>query len=294
MNVPLTALREHPLNSKIYFTSEEDDAELERSIAEHGIRHPIQVNTEGLILSGHRRFKAAVKLGLHEVPVEYKKFKDQDEELQYLIISNMYRSKSMEEKVREGQQLKDILARRGEKSRDSVGKHLGMSGRTYDKAEHVVETIDAIKDTDPERAQHLRERLNKSVDGAYKETLEDDDTITIDGKAELQESIEEESRRRLYFYEDDVMKVATIMDAVYNRLSKQRGPTTPESVGHMIGNICEMKERLLSWHPSRMQPCTHCEGTGQIKTPGANGAETVVSCPVCVAGKVGLYKASKK
>ena len=39
------------------------------SINEFGFRQPIVVDTDGVIIVGHTRFKAAKKLGLAEVPV---------------------------------------------------------------------------------------------------------------------------------------------------------------------------------------------------------------------------------
>ena len=39
------------------------------SIREFGFRQPIVVDTEGVIIVGHTRYKAALKLGLTEVPV---------------------------------------------------------------------------------------------------------------------------------------------------------------------------------------------------------------------------------
>lgn len=287
----LRALREHQQNSRIYFTSDEDDAELEKSIEEKGIINPIDINTDHVILSGHRRFRAAVKLGLYMVPVNYVKTKNADEDLEYLITCNMYRTKTLEEKIREGQRLKEIMQRKGEKSRDSAGKAIGMSGRTFEKGEKVVEAIDAIKDTDPERAKEYREKLNKSVDGAYKAVSE---TETDEFEATIEEEAESIERKRMYFWRDDLDRLTSFMHVIYSRLAKERNSTTPESIGHMIGNIEEMRERLLSWTDKRMTPCPECNGTGEVKVPDMNGGETVEKCPVCILGKVGLYKASTR
>jgi ParB/RepB/Spo0J family partition protein len=294
LTMPLGALREHPLNGKIYFTDEADDKELRDSIERDGIIHPIVITKEGKILSGHRRYKAAITLGLHEVPILYcDPGMNNDDEIQYLITSNMYRAKSMEEKVREGQQLKDVLARKGEKSRDSIGKALDMSGRTFSKAEKVVEAIDAIKESDPEQAEHLRQRLNKSVDGAFKE-VQGDKEVMDNIQVDIQEEIEDLEEKRKYFYLDDIVSLTTYMQVIYDKLAKKRNGTTPISVGSMIGNIYEMKERLGTWYPKRMSACPKCGGTGQIHTRGTTGDDTIVKCPVCVDGKIGLFKESSK
>jgi len=295
--VAVTALRENPVNSKIYFTNQQDDDELVKLIEEYGIQRPILVaeDTVGkgfIIVSGHRRWRAACKLGMHTVPIEIERFNNQDEITQRLIIENAYREKTMEEKIREAQALKDILAKKGEKSRDAAGKAVGISGRSFDKGERVVEAIDAIRETDPERADELREKLNKSIDGAYREVR--DTTEVVDGiEASVEEEQSEIERRRLYFWQDELAKLTSYMDVIYSKLAKQRNGTTPQSVGHMIGNIYEMRERLLSWTPKRMTDCPVCGGTGQERIPDANGGTTVVECTNCVEGKIGLYKESK-
>jgi len=291
MQLELRALREHEQNSRIYFTSDEDDAELEKSIEENGIMHPIIINNDHVILSGHRRYRAAIKLGLYDVPVVYKSFKNADEELNFLITSNMYRTKTMEEKIREGQRLKEIMQRKGEKTRDAGGKAIGMSGRTFAKAEKVVEAIDAIKDSNPERAQELRTRLDKSVDGAFK-AIEEETIVSDDIEVEIAEEAEDIERKRMFFFVDDLDRLTSFMQVIYSRLSKERNSTTPESIGHMIGNIYEMRERLLSWTPKRMSECPICSGKGQVEIPNAAGGTTVEKCSVCLNGKVGLYKAS--
>jgi len=291
MQLELRALREHEQNSRIYFTSDEDDAELEKSIEENGIMHPIIINNDHVILSGHRRYRAAIKLGLYDVPVVYKSFKNADEELNFLITSNMYRTKTMEEKIREGQRLKEIMQRKGEKTRDAGGKAIGMSGRTFAKAEKVVEAIDAIKDSDPERAQELRTRLDKSVDGAFK-AIEKETIVSDDIEVEIAEEAEDIERKRMFFFVDDLDRLTSFMQVIYSRLCKERNSTTPEAIGHMIGNIYEMRERLLSRTPKRMSECPICNGTGQVEIPNAAGGTTVEKCSVCLNGKVGLYKAS--
>jgi ParB-like chromosome segregation protein Spo0J len=39
------------------------------SLREFGFRQPIVVDTDGVIIAGHTRYKAALKLGLQKVPV---------------------------------------------------------------------------------------------------------------------------------------------------------------------------------------------------------------------------------
>lgn len=62
----LTSIRPYDQNPRI-----NDDAvdALVASIREFGFRQPIVVDADGVIICGHTRFKAAQRLGLHQVPV---------------------------------------------------------------------------------------------------------------------------------------------------------------------------------------------------------------------------------
>ncbi len=63
---PLNEIRPYEKNPRI------NDAAVEavaRSIREFGFRQPIVVDGEGIIVVGHTRWKAALKLGLDKVPV---------------------------------------------------------------------------------------------------------------------------------------------------------------------------------------------------------------------------------
>jgi DNA modification methylase len=63
---PITAVRPYENNPR------HNDAAVDAvaaSIREYGFRQPIVVDEEGVIIVGHTRFKAALKLGLTEVPV---------------------------------------------------------------------------------------------------------------------------------------------------------------------------------------------------------------------------------
>ena len=86
--------------------ADEDDYKLYSSIKEIGIREPLQVSADGVLLSGHRRFAAALWLGLEKVPVIVAKdirFNElsADERLSVLAAYNKQRDKSHAERLRE-------------------------------------------------------------------------------------------------------------------------------------------------------------------------------------------------
>lgn len=186
-------LKPHPINAKIY--APRDDPEFEASIKEHGIRQPIIVNNDYVIISGHRRWSAAVKVGLKTVPIEVKYFEN---EIIAIIQFNHYRHKTPGEIYEESRALKIELAKtaevkmkagksadgeaggRGKKAnpnpiRDEgsankrttgakVAAVVGTSRNTLNKIEHVMES----KETPKEIKQKMRTGGIK-VDAAYRQ-----------------------------------------------------------------------------------------------------------------------------
>jgi hypothetical protein len=64
--IPLKDLSEDPLYGLRYHTG---DLALEKSVQKRGVLQPLTVEAQGRVVSGHRRFCAAQKAGLKEVPV---------------------------------------------------------------------------------------------------------------------------------------------------------------------------------------------------------------------------------
>jgi hypothetical protein len=96
-------LEMHPANLEIYQTRRREDDELRESIGEHGILEPLVVNSQNVIISGARRWKVALELGLKEVP--YRVEDPEDEELA-IIEYNRYRRKTPLELYKEYQIIK--------------------------------------------------------------------------------------------------------------------------------------------------------------------------------------------
>lgn len=110
---PLNDLRQAPENGLLYEKfcphTDEDDAKLYWSIQANGIREPLHVSADGVILSGHRRYAAASWLGLTVVPcivaddIVYNDL-SADERLGVLALYNRQRDKSNAERLREAMQ----------------------------------------------------------------------------------------------------------------------------------------------------------------------------------------------
>lgn len=190
-DVPLIDLQPHPRNAEIYGV--EDVSVLADQIAKSDWIKPLVVNADNKrIISGHRRWLAARELGLSRVPVEYRVFASETDELEALLLENASRDKTPEQKVREAAAWVDIESEKAHErmtsganqhsptpnlaegskgeTRQIVAEKVGMKKSTYEKAAKVVATADALKaEGNTEQAAALLTTLNeKSVHAAYK------------------------------------------------------------------------------------------------------------------------------
>jgi hypothetical protein len=98
-------LRPHPLNDRLYRPVSSTDPEiiaLADSIRKHGLREPLVVTLDDVLLSGHRRLAAARLAGLNPVPCRVEKIDSSDPDaLRLLREYNRQRVKSIDEVVRE-------------------------------------------------------------------------------------------------------------------------------------------------------------------------------------------------
>ena len=93
------------LNEKLYRPINRDDPEivaLAKSITEHGIRVPLSITTDNVIVSGHRRYTAAKVAGRETVPCIREAISSDDPEfLRLLAECNRQRIKTHDEIFRE-------------------------------------------------------------------------------------------------------------------------------------------------------------------------------------------------
>jgi ParB family chromosome partitioning protein len=95
--VEISKLKPHPKNFEVY--GQEEVSDLIKSLTDHGMKNPIIVNKEFTIISGHRRYKAALELGWEEVPYIVREFNSSLDELETLVLDNAYRAeKTLEQK----------------------------------------------------------------------------------------------------------------------------------------------------------------------------------------------------
>src|SRR5690606_5715777 len=185
----------HPLNRKIY-GEEAPPAEFVESIRRQGVLVPLAVKQDGTIISGHRRWRAALALKMEYVPVQVVRYADDLDEREAIIEFNRQREKTFSQKMAEAEELEAVERERAEKvrrqkisasrsgetvetlppsqkTRDKVAAAVGLgSGRTYETAKKIWE---AAKKGD-ETAKRLVEELDAgktTVHAAYKELMEE-------------------------------------------------------------------------------------------------------------------------
>lgn len=178
----VTRLKPHPLNTEVY-GSDSLTAGFLDSIKRLGVLTPLSILEDGTIISGHRRWRAAVKLGLAEVPVRVQSFEDELAVERAIIESNRQREKTFSQKMREAEELERIERELAEQRRrekisqyrktgetcddshtskpkrttDAVAEAVGIgSGRQYSRAKKVWEAAKSGND----KAQELVEKLD--------------------------------------------------------------------------------------------------------------------------------------
>lgn len=187
--IDISCLHPHPRNIEIY--GEEDVAALKQSIAESGWIKPLTVTPDYVIVSGHRRYQAAMQLGYTELPIEVEHFSSEEAEMERLLRENENRGKTPEQQIREGMMWEPIERGKAHKrqgmrndttsvkiftnvesgkSSDVIARRVGLgSGVTYEKGKEVVEYIDRMILAGSERGDVLRMTLNdESINAASK------------------------------------------------------------------------------------------------------------------------------
>lgn len=142
--VPIEHVRPNANNPRRRF-AEDDLEDLANSISEHGIVQPILVRSAGSgsqadgvrfeIIAGERRWRAAQKAGLHEIPVIIREVEDR-QALELAIIENVQRSDL--NALEEAAGYQQLISEHGYTQAD-LGKVIGKS------RSHVANTLRLMK-----------------------------------------------------------------------------------------------------------------------------------------------------
>lgn len=171
MQKKISELKPHPRNEEIYGYNE-DVSDLVEKIRKSGVVTTLTITDDNVIIAGNRRWKSCKQLVSEgdtrfcQVKCEVKDFETEWDALEYLVINNDTRIKTMEQKAREAQMLLEVekekatqrmlsgkksdpvpkMAQGTGKSRDIVAKKLHMkSGHEVERAVKSVKTIDKLK-----------------------------------------------------------------------------------------------------------------------------------------------------
>lgn len=178
--IEVILLHENPLNAEIYGTDDPVQlAELVEKIRVSGYIKPLIINRSYMIISGHRRLRAAKILGMKEIQVEMID-KDENQELEILLAENAFREKSNIQKISEGEYYRKVEERKayerqlsgttlsadmhGGRTNEIVGEKIGMSARSYHEGRKVFQKIN--EENDPEIKEFLAATVNTSVSAA--------------------------------------------------------------------------------------------------------------------------------
>lgn len=167
----ITTLTPHPRNKEIYgaLTAPHD---LIESIGKVGMIDPLLITFDDRIISGHRRWLAAQQIALESVPVVVSSVREEHLIVELMIEANRQREKTNEMKMNEAAAIAEVEQEKGkqrqaahgktapgkkkntsgnvstsdkEKTRDAIGKKIGVSGKTAEKAMTLKKTVDELK-----------------------------------------------------------------------------------------------------------------------------------------------------
>jgi len=129
-------LKPHPLNRELY--EDREDPDFVDSIRNLGVREPLIINSNRVILGGHRRWRAALTLELSKVPCVVQDF---DNEQVALVELNRQRVKTPRERYREAQVLRRELEPKARKQQGARTDLLSNLTRSPTKSTHVRDEI---------------------------------------------------------------------------------------------------------------------------------------------------------
>ena len=119
IQVKVSELKPHPINSTNYHDNPDAQKELIHSINLNGLLEPLVINRSNMVISGHRRLQALKEIGWEKCDCRLSEFEN---EIIALIQLNSYRVKVESEIVREAELLKTEYSKQIKKGRPLKGE----------------------------------------------------------------------------------------------------------------------------------------------------------------------------
>ena len=228
----------HPFNAEIYNLSDIDT--LPQSIKRVGLLEPLVLNTNHQVISGNRRLKALLTLGIKDVPVVIRDIPDTDVHL-YIISHNSQRVKTSRELLNEIKYLSQHISKgQGFRSdltsgnidgscdtRKVISSKLGISQGNISK-------LKFIDSHNPEMV-NLIDEGHLTINQAFKETKRQVSIIKI--KDESVDSIPETISGKYTIYNKSSVDMSELSDGSVDMIMtsppywSQRNYGNPEQLG---------------------------------------------------------------
>jgi ParB family chromosome partitioning protein len=172
IQMKVSELKPHKLNSTIYNDNPETLKELVHSINLNGLLEPLVINRSNVVISGHRRLLALKEIGWEKCDCRLSEFEN---ETIALISLNAYRVKTESELVREAEILKSEFSKQIKQGRPRKGEvRDGKMWSIVNVSEKLgcsqtkIKKLLSIKKWKPELLD-LVDKGILSVEGAYQE-----------------------------------------------------------------------------------------------------------------------------
>lgn len=182
MKINVNILKENPLKKTIY--GEEDETQfnalVEKIKSSQWIK-AVLITKDYLIISGHRRVRPAITLGIGSVECEIVD-DDPEKQLEIFLNENAYRQKTTFQLLKESEiyfEIEKKKARQREiagvnpgvnltqgRTNEIVAEKIGMSESSYKKGRKVLKRIE--EEPDPRVEWFFENTVNQSIDAASK------------------------------------------------------------------------------------------------------------------------------
>ena len=170
IQMKVSELKPHPINSTIYNDNPETLKELIHSININGLLEPLVINRSNMVISGHRRLHALKEIGWEKCDCRLSEFEN---ETIALIQLNAYRVKTESEIVNEAEVLKAEYSKQIKKGRPLKGEvRDGKNWSILNVSEKLgvsttkLKKLLSIKNYEPELLEKIDLGIY-SVSGAY-------------------------------------------------------------------------------------------------------------------------------
>lgn len=230
-------LKELSNNNVIPPLKDEEYEELKKSIQADGINVPLLITTDGIVLSGNHRRRAANELNLDRVPVIVKSDVPPEDYLTYAIEDNLFRRQLTEyDRIELILKIKDKYKKIGLERRlmnlkkgrklpegvdfNTIGETEKRLSKSYGIARDKIKKYTKVKKEDPELAMKVRENKT-SLNKAYtqvKETKQENETVQSGIKKVYDEP--EKLSYRITFFDEKSYKEFRKNASEYLKLKK--------------------------------------------------------------------------